>query len=249
MKKYFLTAAALLLFSPLTASADLVATGNMQVVANTTTNAPIQKVDFDGSGSQPTKTYYADYNAIYFGTMTMKPGYTSLTFDSGEVFCVENSDLISSSTPYAFYTSDTLWSGETLNQVTWIANWATSNNSVDIDGITYTGDAIKAIGQVAIWDIVISSAIFTDPVAPAIGYYAPSQKLISEFYYSAENQGAFVNDWLLAVNPVEGTPSTVQPGQNFLVKATATPVPEPGTMLLFGTGLAGLAAVSRRRRN
>jgi hypothetical protein len=30
--------------------------------------------------------------------------------------------------------------------------------------------------------------------------------------------------------------------------ATTSPVPEPGTMLLFGTGLAGLAGVARRKK-
>ena len=35
----------------------------------------------------------------------------------------------------------------------------------------------------------------------------------------------------------------------FSLDATTSPVPEPGTMLLLGTGLAGLAAVGRRRKS
>ena len=36
---------------------------------------------------------------------------------------------------------------------------------------------------------------------------------------------------------------------NVVLFGKEAPIPEPGTMLLFGTGLAGLAAVGRRRKN
>lgn len=36
---------------------------------------------------------------------------------------------------------------------------------------------------------------------------------------------------------------------HFSASASGAPIPEPGTLLLFGTGLAGLAAVGRRRKN
>ena len=44
-------------------------------------------------------------------------------------------------------------------------------------------------------------------------------------------------------------PRNVPGISHFAGSATSSPVPEPGTVLLFGTGLAGLAAVGRRRKN
>jgi len=37
--------------------------------------------------------------------------------------------------------------------------------------------------------------------------------------------------------------------QGYIGEKTASPVPEPATMLLFGTGIAGLAGIARRKRS
>ena len=70
------------------------------------------------------------------------------------------------------------------------------------------------------------------------GYY--ELLTVGDFAVQNENGGMFAGH-LRNFKEIEGQTST------FL--GDAAPVPEPGTVLLFGTGLAGLAAVGRRRKN
>ena len=51
-------------------------------------------------------------------------------------------------------------------------------------------------------------------------------------------------------NIVSGQSGNLYPQiSHIIVTGNEAPIPEPGTILLFGTGLAGLAAVGRRRKN
>jgi len=229
MKKQMIILAGLLALCPLTAAADAVSTGYMQIGYN----QPVVQTSLGN--------WYTDYEIT-------ASSLGELALQSSEVFCVEHADLNKNYAEYAFYRIDeqldTDYGGgdaaylDKLIQASWIATWALTSNQTDA----------KTIGQLAIWHVMLGATI-----AETNSYYGQVMQLLYPAYNTAKEDGTYndyVDDWLLAVNPAvtNGEIPLGVPGQNFLVKAN-NPVPEPATMFLFGTGMAGLAGMIRRKRS
>ena len=128
---------------------------------------------------------------------------------------------------------DGLWIGG--QQIIFNSSFGASLTSFSIDIAGYTPVALKvkdSLGNVILnQDVALTFGAFTNPGVYS-SYSVQSTTGISEF--------DFIGDFVLGNTSIDNVQVTDGGGN---------PVPEPATMLLFGAGIAGLAAVGRRKRS
>jgi hypothetical protein len=175
--------------------------------------------------STPHGTISGDYDGLVFNPIAPFGYAIGSTSNPVEIFCVEGVNLANSSQNEFYAIDSTLAQG--LQRAAWIADQFSMGpvyNAADNTKVEYQKAIWAVLGVITVGDLGGSGMDFN-------------------LYNSATAIASYSTPyWYLAHTPITGSTANYQ---DFLTPVN--PVPEPGTVLLLGSGLIGLVVFGKRK--
>lgn len=143
--------------------------------------------------------------------------------------------------------------GYDLTSVTISFDWAfgywDNSRSAEDTFISFIRQDDKPALKITMLDLQTSGTGFWNPdFGVAYGTFTKTYNLIDDYGYVSEGIRTVFRLSEESDDCCFTGTASLAGIDNVSIKASVSPVPEPTTMLLFGTGLAGLAGVARRKR-